>query len=339
MRSLVVAILSVALLAGCSLGGVYSGEFFFVKTNGEYLPVWVRGNTSSNTFVVFLQGGPGISSMNVFQEFQPLQDLESNYAFVYWDQRNSGSAQGSYDQGPLTIAQFTDDTDSVVNVIRSQYHDPQIVLFGWSWGGALGTAYLLDPQRQSKIAGWIEMDGAHNTVLGFQLSRQFVLNYAATVLNDSSASASQRDYWQSAIDWYKKNPTINNSNVLTHAEYVKSARGYFPKDAQPYAINNWEMYFGPYDFFAELMNWNKTVHTIDLTQIDYSPEMSSITVPTLVLWGAKDGVLPYPMAQDALSHIGSSNKTLVEFPNSGHGPVPQDFGLMKSSIEAFLASL
>lgn len=86
---------------------------------------------------------------------------------------------------------------------------------------------------------------------------------------------------------------------------MDGAHGYFPKDAQPYAVENWEMYFGPYDFSAELVNWNRTVRAIDLTQIDYSPERSAITVPTLILWGAKDGVLPFPMAEDALSHIGS----------------------------------
>lgn len=132
MRAVVVAILSVVVLASCRLGGVYSGDLFFVKTKGEYLPVWVRGNTASNTFVVFLQGGPGISSMNVFQEFQPLSDLESTYAFVYWDQRNPGSVQVSLHQGPLTIAQFADDTDAVVSTIRSHYRDPRMVLLGWS---------------------------------------------------------------------------------------------------------------------------------------------------------------------------------------------------------------
>ena len=65
MRSVLAAVLSVSLLAGCSLGGVYSGDFFFLETSGEYLPVWVRGNTESDIFVVFIQGGPGVSSMNV----------------------------------------------------------------------------------------------------------------------------------------------------------------------------------------------------------------------------------------------------------------------------------
>jgi len=318
---------------------VYSGDFFYIKTNGEYLPVWVRGNTASDVFVVFLHGGPGISSMNIYQQYQPLYDLESDYAFVYWDQRNSGLAQGSFDQAPLTMDQFVDDTEVVVNLIRSRYDEPKIVLFGLSWGGALGTAYLLDPQRQSDVSGWIEMDGAHNSVLGMQLSRQFVLDYAASVVGDSDESASQRDFWQSAIDWYNENPEIDNTNVLTHAEYVRKAHGYYPESAQPYDVNKGEMYFGPYDFFAELMNWNTIIHAVDITHFDYSSEMSIITIPTLVLWGAKDGILPFPLAQDAFSNIGATDKELVELPNSAHLPVPQDFGAMRTALETFLGSL
>jgi proline iminopeptidase len=339
VRSVLAAILSVSLLAGCSLEGVYSGDFFFVQTSGEYLPVWVRGNTGSDIFVVFLQGGPGVSSMNVYQNFQPLYDLESNYAFVYWDQRNSGVTQGSFNQAPLTIEQFCDDTETVVNLIRSKYDDPKIVLFGVSWGGTLGTAYLLDPQRQSEVSGWIDMAGGHNTVLGFQLSRQFVLNYATAVVGNPNKPTSQRDYWRSAINWYKENSKIDNSNVLTHAEYVREAHGYYPENAQPYDVNRGEMYFGPYDFFAELMNWNTIVHAIDPTQFEYSSKMSIITIPTLILWGAEDGILPFPLAQDALSHIGAADKKLVTLPNSGHLPVPQDFGIMKTELEAFLGSL
>ena len=68
----------------------YDGDFFYVEHNKAQMPVWVRGNESSEIFVIHLHGGPGGSGIMAALSgiLNPLEEL---YRMVYWDQRHSGS--------------------------------------------------------------------------------------------------------------------------------------------------------------------------------------------------------------------------------------------------------
>src|SRR3712207_597933 len=90
----------------------FTSDFFHVKNKGAEMPVWVRGNTNSGVFIVWLHGGPGGSSLNtVGREPYFRNVLEPSYAVVYYDQRASGNAQGKIDESTLTVGQFAQDLD------------------------------------------------------------------------------------------------------------------------------------------------------------------------------------------------------------------------------------
>ena len=79
---------------------------------------------------------------------------------VYWDQRNSGMARGTWDEDKITIPQHIEDLDQVIELLKFKFGaDIDIFLAGHSWGAYLGQAYLLDNTRQSKINAWINIDG------------------------------------------------------------------------------------------------------------------------------------------------------------------------------------
>lgn len=110
------------------------------------MPVSVRGNKSSGIFIVFLHGGPGGTALQKIG-LPAFDALEESYATVFWDQRGSGSSQGNSSDKLLTLGQFVEDLDKLIDLISYKYDHPKIFLMGHSWGGCLGTAYLLDPVR------------------------------------------------------------------------------------------------------------------------------------------------------------------------------------------------
>ena len=94
MKNIIKTLCFFILLASCQKEELwYEGDYFFLRHKGADMPIWVRGNTQSNIFILHLHGGPGGSSIDEGVEKVYLP-LESDYAMVYWDQRGSGASQG-----------------------------------------------------------------------------------------------------------------------------------------------------------------------------------------------------------------------------------------------------
>src|SRR5664280_2926061 len=120
-----VVLLSLILLfAGCqkeqiTISGNVS-EAFYVENAGASMRVLVQGNTASKTFILFIHGGPGISSY--FYDTKYInKNIGDKYAIVYWDQRNAGASQGTVNGGNLHLDQMADDLKKVIEVLKFRY--------------------------------------------------------------------------------------------------------------------------------------------------------------------------------------------------------------------------
>jgi len=189
----------------------YDGDFFYVEHNEAQMPVWVRGNETSEVFIIHLHGGPGGSGIMTALS-GPLQPLEKRYRVVYWDQRTSGLSKGKKQSELLTVEQFVQDTDFIVDEILKKYNASRIFIYGSSWGGTLGIAYLLNAGHQKKIAGFIDHTSGHNQNLALRLSRKFVIDYAKEHKNI--------EFWNKSLAWYNANDNIGLNNIKYHAFYV-----------------------------------------------------------------------------------------------------------------------
>jgi proline iminopeptidase len=332
-----------SLIALCTLltcrESVYNeGDFFYLINKGAEMPIIVRGNKASGVFVLFIHGGPGGTAIQKIG-LPVFNQLEQHYATVFWDQRGSGSSQGNSPDDLLTLDQFVEDLDKVVDLLQYKYNNPEIFLFGHSWGGCLGTAYLTDQERQRKIKGWIEVDGAHNNPKGDSLSLQFVTDYAVQQI-DSNKDVS---YWNYALGWYARNPNFT-SDQLEHYAFLEKAHGYvhdpnikrdpktFPEYTTTYLFNS------PADVTAELTNYNHVIKHFIISDIDLTPQMKSITLPALLMWGEYDGVIPYPMAQQAFFALGTiaAQKSITQLPNAAHFSFYEDPDLCANTIIGFV---
>ena len=315
------------------------GDWFYLENDNAIMPVWVQGNTSSKTFIVFLHGGPGNSSMT-YAVSSTHKKLQKDYAVVYYDQRCSGMAQGNPKPETFTIEQFTEDLDKIITLVKYKYNCQSVFLMGKSWGGAFGTAYLLDEKRQNKISGWIEEDGAHNLKMAIPLSWNWIIGKAQEKINIGS----NVNRWQKEINWY--NSLLNKDTEsfkfdtdywMRHGRNINDLNGiYLNPDNDP---GNSFSFASPVPIFYQLTTvYISNNNRFDMGNIDFTPEMHKITIPAMILWGRHDGTLPVDLAYNAYDHIGTlqDDKYVHIFENSAHCPSFEEPELWLSRMKEFI---
>ena len=213
-------IIPVLLLTACIKDEFQiDGDFFYLNNAGAKMPVWVKGDTDPGKFIIMLHGGPEGGSSQYYTIFPSHKKIEEHFAIVYWDQRMCGMSQGNPSMSDATLELFTDDLDKLVTLINYKYSNPKLFLMGHSWGGALGTNYLLE--HQNKISGWIEIDGGHSWTSANAISRDSMMAFAENKIQTNE----EKDYWQFALDWYSKHDIVGiNDNA--HYTFVGKANGY-----------------------------------------------------------------------------------------------------------------
>jgi proline iminopeptidase len=290
------------------------GDFFYLESKDAVMPVWVKGNVDAKKFIILLHGGPEGGSSQYYTVFPSHQRIEERFAIVYWDQRMCGMSQGNPSMDNATLEQFTEDLDKVVTLINKKYEKPEIFLMGHSWGGALGTNYLL--QHQRKISGWIEVDGGHNWTEANDQSRDTMIAYAVDMIHANQ----DKQYWNFVLNWYAEHPIVG-INENTHYTFVGKAKGYdFNPESDSLQVPFTELlfsspistayFFVPYKF-AFLNNG-----------LNLQPMLGEITVPSLICWGRHDKVFPVSIGIDTYRKLGTppDHKYIHLFELSSHSP-------------------
>ncbi len=315
------------MIAACKKSDMSDGDnFFYLKTEGAYMPVFVEGNKTSNTFIIILHGGPGGDDQVYKDVCLPFSEtLEEKYAVVYYDQRGSGISQGKYDDEMVTVAQHVKDLEVLIKLLKYKYgNDNNFFLLGHSWGGTLGTAFLLKENNQNLISGWIEVDGAHN-FSDFKIVNQALI----TIAEDQIANENSLDGWQEILDFCSEVDTnnISDGDKSQLNAFGFKAEEYLSTDeiiTSDYGVTLGELmnhnYFSSFNPLMAKLNLSMTNSTMfdEVSKIDYTPELYKIQTPTLILWGRHDYVLPLKLGLDAYENIGSENKKMTIFDNSGH---------------------
>jgi pimeloyl-ACP methyl ester carboxylesterase len=117
----------------------------FVLINGIEQWMTIKGE-SSKPVILFIHGGPG-SPISPYSD-NLYKDLYKDFIIVQWDQRGTGKTYGRtapeelspefLQANPLTLGQMTDDGIAVAEYLLNHLGKQKMVLFGTSWGSALG---------------------------------------------------------------------------------------------------------------------------------------------------------------------------------------------------------
>jgi pimeloyl-ACP methyl ester carboxylesterase len=128
-------------------------EIAFVPLGGFAQWVMIRGENVGNPVLILLHGGPGFPEMRLFRHFNA--ELEKLFTVVYWEQRGTDK---SFDPGipksSMTVEQFLADLDELVELARRRFGKEKVVIYGHSWGSALGVLYAArHPEKVSVYVG------------------------------------------------------------------------------------------------------------------------------------------------------------------------------------------
>ncbi len=118
----------------------------FVLINDMEQWITIKGNPSK-PIILFIHGGPG-SPISPYIDIM-YKDLEKDFIIVQWDQRGTGKTYGKNSPpeeltpeylkvNPLTLEQMTSDGIEVSKYLLKYLNKQKIILFGTSWGSALG---------------------------------------------------------------------------------------------------------------------------------------------------------------------------------------------------------
>lgn len=319
---------------------VNDGDFetIYVRNQGADMPVYLRGNTASNVVLLIVHGGPGGNGLE-YRSGLYAESLEEDYLLAYWDQRGQGMSQGHYTPEDVTIETLTDDMVAVVKTLQAKYPSASLIALGHSWGGTLGTHFMVSGNNQQLLKGWIEADGAHDIP---KLNRDAVRMFIAEAQTQIALGNHVSD-WQGILDWASaidtNQITLEQGNEIN--DYAGQVEEWLAEDGFLAPVEDGGYYSSPLTdptnpIISNIVG-NRT--NDQLTAVEFlsmTDQLNRITIPTLILWGKYDFVVPPTLGYDAFNLISSTDKKLVIFNESGHSPMDDEWALFTVEVKAFL---
>jgi len=296
------------------------------KYKNETMNLLVEGNRKSKKILIILHGGPGGSSLQINNADNFSEIMEKNFLVAYWDQRGSGLSTGKDDVSLFTVHQFVDDLDYLIELLFSKYgKGNKIYLLGASWGGYLGVAYLEDNARQKKISGWIEMNGVNDFHNNDRAIRSEIVKNADEKIRQGINKEK----------WIKIKNVALSFNVSVQTVSQSYALEEVAEKANKLLVTIEEKI----KFSSELSRDRFTKRPDELNNalvkdaMFINPDLSKINIPTLMLWGEYDMVVPLILGKKDLMKYSSKDKRLKIFKKAGHLPM---FNYPKETAEEII---
>tara|TARA_B100000674_G_scaffold104243_1_gene76299 strand:+ start:7008 stop:8039 length:1032 start_codon:yes stop_codon:yes gene_type:complete len=317
-------------------------EVFWVRTQGVDMPVHVHGNLTNSIILLIVHGGPGGSGLD-YRNGKYTVPLENNYAVAYWDQRGQGMSHGKYTDADLTLDNMVSDLDAVVRVLGNRYKNTRIVVLGHSWGGTLTAKYMVSDKVNSNVVAWIESNGAHDIP---KLNRDAV-NMFEIVANEQIALGNNIYNWSDVLDWTSSIDINNISESVSVEINTKAfeAENWLTDDGvlKSYESggNEVPLLTGPVNPLTSYISGLTTNYKLspEIEKISLTDQLYKVTIPTLVLWGRYDFVVPPTLGYDTYNNISSTKKEIVIFEKSGHSPMSNEWEPFSDAIISFIDSL
>lgn len=309
-------------------------ETLIVRHKNADMPAYIHGDASEKVFLIILHGGPGGTGLQ-YRNSTIKEEIEMNNAVVYFDQRGSGSAQGSYSESDVSVDLMAEDVLALVKVLQKKYgNDSKFFLLGHSWGGTLGPAVLL--KNQNVFSGWIDLDGDHDPKGSYVKNKVALQNMALEQINQKNSIP----FWQDVIKMVNEvSPNYNSDDLFKMNRKSHELEQTLMDDK---VINKSQAgdYTPPLNVLTALWNNNKIINIFInngfYENISFTDELENIKIPSLVLWGRYDVIVPFADAQEAYDHLGSTEKELFIFEKSAHSPNDTEPELFAEKVIEFI---
>lgn len=322
MSKCFVTIVLLFLLFSCNNSFLEGGDYFHLENGNAVMPVWVRGNSSSGTYVIYIHGGPGGSGI-AEATVEAFSGIEEKYKLVYWDQRGGGISDGNPED--ISNEQIADDMDLLIDVVNKKYKAKKIVLMGHSYGVVTIFSYLSNESRRDKVSGIISVNGVPDLKGNWKSSVDWVTGRTSSkkILN-----------WYSVLD--NNRLFVNNSMVKKHLDYIDKLQGMYYKDSSRIDPSIEQVLFSPISLSLLSSEKECSKRFSNWWESDSSDVLEYINTPVLVIAGRYDGVFPIESMNSFYSSINCENKHSVMFEESAHHPHFEETDKFNKEIVSFL---
>ncbi|MEL7122659.1 MAG: alpha/beta hydrolase [Bacteroidota bacterium] len=351
MKSISIYISALTLIVcslGCSekisLASENEDYFFHVKEEGAYLPVWVRGNVSSKKILLYVQGGPGLNTIDFATvDYMGWEGtLEKDYAIAYYDQRGMGNAQGDFDWESISLDQYMKDLRKIVFAIKTQYPETDVYLFGHSFGGWLSYLYEVTYADEPVVDGVIAMNAPFSTDKN-EIRWTFRHAFLKRVAEDFIEKEIEMEYWTEVFNWTNEHPVIDELEERRQwNRYVingLSAYEIEPKLGLGKILKG--VFASSINIFPTLLDVEKQDKVADLLFADQDgiellDRLAEMQSPLLMITGSYDDIAPAEELEFAFEQIGSIKKQLVVLPDAGHDSMLNQPEQFRKAIKDFV---
>jgi len=307
-----------------------------VNVPESQLYVRVRGN-AEKPLIINLHGGPGGYSGIDIKLMGPA--LEDNFLVAYLDQRGCGKSPECQDASMLTIDQYLEDLDLVIDSLRNRFNKEKVALMGISWGGMYGFLYLLEDSK--KVSAYACIDGKVNS----EYQNDFLLDFQVNKVNEllkgqiSNKRKIELEGIAQELDRIKQRKYSNfyeDVNWMLHE--VSPVLGFNAYFADTSKIISMEAVLNDTSLL-NLMNYTREEYLkigkkaafvneafldgSEYNEINIEKELATIKTPCAVIQGEFDYVVGLGHAElinNALTGLSSENKELHIIQNTGHCP-------------------
>ncbi len=270
--------------------------------------------------LMIVHGGPG-ASHDYFLPY--LLPLARHNELIFIDERGSGRSQKLEDASGYTVENMVEDVEAV----RQALGLGKISLLGHSYGGCLAQAYAFKYQRNLS-----------HLILGSTFSSTKAINEVFVHMKEKMpAELRDRISKMEAAGLYGHGKEYEQHRYTNEYMIAAWGEGYFPylyqnrpdPNYDPVANGNtaWDLYREMWGSHGEFI--------IDgnLKSVEYTDQLATIKVPTLVLVGDHDESDP---AMSQVMHEKIAGSRLVIFPKAGHMTFVDQPDMFVKAVDDFL---
>lgn len=295
-----------------------------VSSDGADLFIELRAADSTKPLVLFLHGGPGnhLTGLLPFMAY-PGPLLERSFTMAYLYERGVGKS-GPAPVSSQTVAQHVRDVDHVVDYLLRRFRARGIAIIGHSWGGLLGTRYVLD--HGDKVFALVQVTGPFNLPRGDGDLYTESLAWYRTQKDSASMAALEKlgpPPWHTLEDVItsRRYARAGPSPVMPEMDMrrVLAAAGYTAVDpnATPQAMA----------IVGAMLQ--------ELSQVNLEPRLPSARTPMLLIAGGRDAIVMPKSVRPGYDAWGGP-KVWSLFENSGHLPYVDSMDRFVTEVTSFL---
>jgi pimeloyl-ACP methyl ester carboxylesterase len=299
-------------------------EVGYPKLGGQPQYVMIRGADICNPPLVVLHGGPGFSDTTFFRRFNA--QLEKAFTVVYWDQRGTGkSYHRRIPKDSMTVERFLADLDELIEIVRARTGNERVVLFGHSWGSALGVIYAA--RFPHKVSAYVGSGQYGDAVAGESASYEYAVSEAERA-GDRKVTLKLRaigppPYGPEGL-WTERFALNRLEGMFRPKTLLGLARTFL--GAPEFSMFDVPRLIRGFKFSIDAM-WEES------SRIDLTTLVPALEVPVFFFLGRNDHWVP-PVASVAyFERLIAPSKRLVFFEASGHEPFVDEAAKFNALME------